>query len=107
MRLLISGLSVIITAYLLSGIHVDSFFTAIVVGVVLGIVNSIIKPIFILLTLPITIITLGLFTLVVNGLLVLLTSSLVPGFRVENLWWAVLFSIAISFVSWFLNTLTK
>jgi len=107
MRLLISGLSVIITSYILPGVKVDSLLTAIIVGVVLGIVNSVIKPILILLTLPVTIMTLGLFTLVINGLLVLLTSSLVPGFRVENFWWAVLFSIVISLVSWFLNSLTK
>lgn len=107
MRLLISGLSVIITSYILPGIHIESFFTAIVVGVVLGIINAIIKPILIILTLPINLMTLGLFTFLLNGLLVLATSSLVPGFRVDNFGWAILFSIVISCVSWFLDTLTK
>lgn len=107
MRLLISGLSVVITSYLLPGIHIENFLTAIVVGVVLGIINTVIKPVLIILTLPINLLTLGLFTFLLNGLLVLLTSSLVPGFRVDSFGWAILFSILISCVSWFLDSLTK
>lgn len=107
MRLLIRGLSVVITSYLLPGIHIENFLTAIVVGVVLGIINTVIKPVLIILTLPINLLTLGLFTFLLNGLLVLLTSSLVPGFRVDNFGWAILFSILISCVSWFLDSLTK
>ncbi len=96
---LASALVIIIAAYLLPGVHVASFWTALVVALVLGILNVLLKPLLILLTLPITLITFGLFTLVINALLVLLASNLVPGFTVDGFWWAVLFSILISFIN--------
>lgn len=105
-KLLISGLAVFITAYLLPGVHVDGFFTALVVAVILGIINAIIKPIILILTLPINIITLGLFTFVVNACMILITSALVTGFDVVNFWWALLFSLVLSVVGWFLQSLT-
>lgn len=106
-NLLLNGLAVFFAAYILPGVDVDSFFTAILVSVVLGIANALIKPLLLILTLPITLITLGLFTFVINGLIVLLVTRIVPGFTVENFWWAVLFSIVISLVSSFLQSLTK
>ena len=105
--LLINGLAVFIAAYLLPGIGVDTVWTALLVAIVLGIVNMFIRPILVLLTLPITLITLGLFVIIINGLLVLLVSNIVPGFTVENFWWAIAFSLAVSMVSWFLNSLAK
>ena len=82
---LISGMGVFFTSYLLSaGIHIDSFLTALIVAVVFGIVNAILKPILILLTLPINLLTLGLFTLVINACMVMLTSNLVTGFKVDG-----------------------
>ena len=105
-KLLISGLAVFITAYLLPGVHVDGFFTALVVAVILGVINAIIKPIILILTLPINIITLGLFTFVVNACMILITSALVTGFDVANFWWALLFSLVLSIVGWFLQSLT-
>ncbi|MBI3980866.1 phage holin family protein [Candidatus Microgenomates bacterium] len=106
-NLFISSLAVFITGYLLPGIKIDSFTTAVVVAVVLGVVNIFLKPILVLLTLPLTILTLGLFQFVINAFLILLVSYLVSGFTVANFWWALLFSLVISLVSSFLHQLTK
>ncbi len=104
-RWILSALAVIITAYLLpkEAIFIESFFVALVVAVVLGFLNSMIKPILIILTLPIQVFTLGLFTLVINAGLVMLTSGIVSGFYVKSFWWALLFSLALSLVSAIIN----
>lgn len=91
----LSALAIVITAYLLPGIVLKSFFVALVVAVVLGFFNTIIRPILILLSLPIQFLTLGLFTLVINAALVMLTSQIVPGFRVKGFGWALLFSLVL------------
>ena len=104
-KVLVNGLAVFATAYILPGVHVQSFLTAIIVGIVLGILNTLLKPILVILTLPITVVTLGLFYFVLNALLILLVSEVVPGFTVVNFWWALLFSLVISIVSWFLSSL--
>lgn len=90
-----SALAVMVTAYLLPGIILKSFFVALVVAVVLGFFNTIIRPILILLSLPIQFLTLGFFTLAINAGLVMLTSLIVPGFAVRNFWWALLFSVVL------------
>ena len=105
-NILINGLAVFITAYLLPGVKVDGFITAIIVAIVLGIVNFVVKPILHLLTLPITILTLGLFTFVINALMILLVDALVDGFHVDNFWAALLFSLVLSLVSSLLHSLT-
>jgi putative membrane protein len=97
-------MSIVIAAYLLPGIILKSFFVALVVAVVLGILNTILKPILIVLTLPITILTLGLFTLVINAGLIMLTSSVVDGFYVQSFWWALIFSLILSLVNAILHT---
>ncbi len=95
-----------VTAYLLPGVHIQGGFeTLLVLAVVIGLINAILKPILKLLTLPITILTLGLFSLVINALLILLASSIVPGFVVDGFWWALLFSLVLSLVNWFLSAL--
>ena len=99
-NLFLSTLAVLIAAYIIQGVFVDSFFTALVVAVVLGIVNAIIKPIIKLLTLPITILTLGLFSLVISALMVLLTDAIVPGFTVSGFVPALLFGIVLSLVNY-------
>ncbi len=104
--ILINGLAVFFTSYILPGVKVDSFITAIIVAVVLGIVNFVVKPILHLLTLPITILTLGLFTFVINALMILLVDYLVTGFHVDNFWAALLFSLVLSLVSSLLRSLT-
>ena len=107
MRLLINWLvttiAILISAYLLPGIIVRSFGAAVITALVLGLINAIIKPILVVLTLPLTIVTLGLFIFVLNALLVLLTSYIVPGFDVTNFWWALLFSLIFSIVSFVLH----
>jgi len=95
----INALVIMAVAYLLPGIHVASFWTALVLAVVLGILNLLIRPLIIVLTLPITILTLGLFLLVINALIVLLASIIVPGFKVDGFIWALLFSILVSLIN--------
>jgi putative membrane protein len=86
-------------AHVLKGVHIDTFWTAIVFAVVLAILNIFIKPLIILLTLPVTILTLGLFLFVVNALVVLLASKFVDGISIANFWWALLFSLILSVVT--------
>ncbi len=104
---LISALVIIAASYLLPGVHVQSFLTALVVAIVLGILNAVIKPILFLLTLPLTIITLGLFTFILNAFMILLASKIVPGFHVDNFWWALLFGIILSIFNSFLQNSKK
>jgi putative membrane protein len=106
LSLIINAIAVSIASYILPGVHVASLQTVLVVAVVLGVVNTFLRPVLMLLTLPITLITLGLFTLVINGLLVLLVTWIVPGFQVDNFFWAILFSLVVSLVSWFLAKLS-
>lgn len=105
LRWFLSALAVIITAYLLpeNAIFVQSFFVALIVALVLGFLNTIIKPLLIVLTLPIEVLTLGLFTFVINAGLVLLASQLIRGFYVKSFWWALLFSLVLSLVSGAIN----
>lgn len=92
---------------MLKGIHVADFQTALIASLVLGAINMTLKPILFLLTLPITVITLGLFTLIINALLILLTTAIVPGFSVDNFWWALLFSIVLAGVNYILYKLIE
>lgn len=100
---LLAAIAIIIAAYILPGITITGFFVALVVALVLGFLNTFIKPILVLLSLPIEIITFGLFTFVINALLVLLTSAIVPGFHVNGFWWALLFSLIVSLVTTMFN----
>ncbi|MBV9989339.1 MAG: phage holin family protein [Chitinophagaceae bacterium] len=94
-----TAVAVVVAAYILGGVHVDTTLTALIVAVVLGLLNSFVKPIFILLTIPITIFTLGLFLLVINIIIVKLAAGIVPGFSVDSWWSALLFSLVVSIVS--------
>ena len=103
-RLIISALAVLITALTLDGVNVDPWWWAVIIAIVLGFVNSCIKPLVKLLALPINIMTLGLFTFVINALMVMLCSWIVkPHFEVDSFWWALGFSIVLTLVSWFLH----
>ncbi len=107
-QLLINTLSVMITGFLLqAGVKVDTFITALVVSVVLGVMNTFVKPIITILTLPINFLTLGLFSLIINGLMIMIVSGIVEGFEVTNFLWAVLFSIVLSLVNTVLGSFTK
>ena len=102
---LINSVALIAVAYLLPGIGVASFGTALVAALVLGLVNAIIRPILILLTLPVTILTLGLFIFIINGLLFWFVGSFIQGFVVAGFWWGVLGAIVYSLISWLLASL--
>jgi len=106
-RLIISTLAVLVTDLLLRGVHADDFVTGLLVAVVLGLLNTFLKPLLILLTLPVTLITMGLFLLVINAGLVMLAARIVPGFVVESFWWALGFSIVLSIVQGFLQGLDR
>jgi len=86
-------------AHLLGGVHVTDFWTAFVFAIVLALLNMFIRPILILVTLPVTFITLGLFLFVVNTLIIMLASKFVDGFSIDNFWWALLFSIILSIIT--------
>ncbi|PIQ78905.1 hypothetical protein COV81_03815 [Candidatus Peregrinibacteria bacterium CG11_big_fil_rev_8_21_14_0_20_41_10] len=100
---LLSALAVFGAAYLLPGVSLGDFWTALVVALVLGIINAIIRPILVILTLPINILTLGLFTIVINGVLVMFADSLVDGFAVTSFLSAILFSIIMGLINWLLS----
>jgi putative membrane protein len=102
---LVNALALMAVAYLLPGIRVDGFVTALVAALVLGLVNAVIRPLLILLTLPATLLTLGLFIFVINGLLFWCVGSFLEGFHVEGFWPGVFGAIGYSVVSWALSGL--
>lgn len=106
-KLFANALAVIITAYLLPGVSVENFLTALLVAVVLALLNSFLKPILIILTIPVTIITFGLFLLVINAVIILLADDLIDSFHVNSFWWALLFSLVMSFFTSLFNRLDK
>lgn len=106
-QIIISGLAVIITAYLLPGISVANFFTGIVIAAMLALLNMTIKPILVFLTIPITLITLGLFLLVINAFIVIIAAEIIPGFVVNGFWWAILFSVILSLINSLLGVFIK
>ena len=98
-KLLVTAAVAFGLAHLLSGIHIDTYWTALIFALVLAVANVIIRPILIILTIPLTIITLGLFLFVINALMVLLASRLVDGIHIDGFWWALLFGLLLSVVS--------
>ena len=103
-RLLINVVAILIIAHIAPGlIRVDGFLAALIAAVVLGIVNTIIRPILVILTFPLTLLTFGLFLLVINALMLWLVSALLSGFHVNGFWGALFGSILISIVSWLLS----
>ena len=95
-RIIITSVLVLLISHFMKGVHVAGFVTALLVAVVLGLLNIFIKPIFVLLTLPFTIVTLGLFLLVINAIIILLCTNIVGGFSVDTFWTALLFSVVLS-----------
>lgn len=95
-RVLVTSILVLLISHFMKGVHVASFTTALFVAIVLGLLNAFVKPILVLFTLPITFFTLGLFLLVINGLIIILCSNIVGGFAVDSFFTALLFSIILS-----------
>jgi len=104
-RCLILTIAIIAASYLIDGIRVGGFFSAFFAAALLGILNAVLRPVLLILTLPVNILTLGLFTFVINALLLKMVSGAVPGFEVVGFWPAILGSLVISLVSWLLNAL--
>ena len=99
MRIIVTSIIAFGLSYILSGIHFESFWGAIIFAVVLAILNAIIKPLLVILTFPITLLTLGLFLFVINALIILLADNLIGGFEVDGFWWALLFSLLLSLLT--------
>ena len=108
LKFLLSGVAVLLTAYLLEqGVHVEHYGYALLVAALISVANVVVKPILILFTIPITILTLGLFLLVINAIIILLVDYFVPGFRVDGFWWALAFSLILSVFNSMFGTLVK
>lgn len=106
-RVLINALAALVVAYLLPGVTLDNVMSALLLALVLALLNAVVKPLLIFLTLPFTIITLGLFLIVINAVIILLADELVPGFSVAGFWWALLFSIILSLVVSLLESMVR
>jgi putative membrane protein len=106
LTILLSTIAVFVTAHILPGTRVDGWGTALIVAIVLGVVNAFIRPLLLILTLPLNVLTLGLFTFVIIGGLVLLVSAIVPGFHVDGFWWALAFALVLAIINGFLSSLT-
>ncbi|MGX5658778.1 phage holin family protein [Castellaniella ginsengisoli] len=96
---ILNAVALLVVAYILPGITVASFGSALIAALVLGLLNAVVKPLLILLTLPLTIVTLGLFLLVLNALVFWFAGSILKGFQVDGFWWAVIGAIVYSLVS--------
>ncbi|MEK6151896.1 phage holin family protein [Flavobacteriaceae bacterium 3-367] len=107
LRILLSALAVVILAKVLPGVGVDSYTTAIIVAIVLSLLNFLVKPVLVILTLPVTVLTLGLFLLIINAIIILIADHFISGFTVSSIWWAVLFSLLLSFLQSILFSLLK
>jgi putative membrane protein len=105
LNFIITSLLILLLAKFLPGIHVASWWTALGVAIILALLNIFVKPLLIFFTLPLTIVTLGLFLLVINAIIVLLASKLVSGFAVEGFWYALLFSVVLSFIKSILDSI--
>lgn len=104
LRWLMLTFSIMVASYLMGGIEVDGFFSAFSAAAILGVLNALFRPILLVLTLPINILSLGLFTFVINAFLLMMVSGVISGFRVQGFWTAVFGSLIISLVSWGLSS---
>ena len=103
-RWLLLTVSIIVASYIIGGIYVENFFSAFLAAAILGILNAFFRPILLILTLPINILTLGLFTFLINALMLKMASGLIPGFHVYGFWAAVFGALVISVVNWMLTS---
>jgi putative membrane protein len=95
-RIILSTMAIMVTSYILPGVTIDSFLTALATALLIALLNTLVKPVLIILTIPVTIITFGLFLLVINASIIMMTSSMLSGFHVTGFWHALLFSIILS-----------
>lgn len=102
-RMIIISLSLAIASYIVEGITIEGFFSLIIASLIIGFLNSFIRPVLIIMTIPLNILTFGLFTFVINAVLLLLTSQVVRGMSIEGFWAALAGTIIMSMLSFFLN----
>ena len=106
-HLLVTAVALGIASYILPGVHITSWIALAIAAFVLGVVNTIVRPLLVLVTIPITILTLGLFYLVVNGIAFGLAAALVPGFEVDSFLWAILGALVTGIASWLVGSIVK
>jgi putative membrane protein len=104
-RLILNGIAIAVVAWLLPGLHLTGPGAGLAAGAVLGLVNALVRPVLFVLTLPLTLVTLGLFIFVLNAFCLWFTAWLIPGFEIDGFWWALLGALLVSVVSWMLNGL--
>jgi putative membrane protein len=107
LKLLVSSLAVFFGAYILDGVYLDGFPTAILVALLMGFLNAFLRPILVILTIPITLLTFGLFLLVINAAIILVADYALTGFAVDSFFTAVLFSIIVSVITWILEAIAN
>jgi putative membrane protein len=105
LKLIISSIAVLTSAYVLPGVYIENFTNALVVAAVLSFLNTFLKPLLIIFTIPLTIFTFGLFLLVINAVIIIVTDNLIDGFEVRSFWWALLFSLILSITTSFFEAL--
>jgi putative membrane protein len=105
LKLIISSIAVLTSAYVLPGVYIENFTNALVVAAVLSFLNTFLKPLLIIFTIPLTIFTFGLFLLVINAVIIIVTDNLIDGFEVLSFWWALLFSLILSITTSFFEAL--
>ncbi|MBL4663166.1 MAG: phage holin family protein [Flavobacteriaceae bacterium] len=106
-KILLTAVAVLILAYVLPGVVVVGYWAAVIVAIVLGLLRLIVKPILVVLTFPITIVTLGLFLLVINAFIIIMADYFIDGFAVKNFWWAFIFSLLLSFLQSVFHSILK
>ena len=106
-QLIITTLSVGAGAYLLPGVHVDGFLGALITALILGVLNALVRPVLIFLTLPATLITAGLFLFVINAVILLIADSISSSLAIDNFWWALLLGLLVTIINSILNGLAR
>ena len=104
-NLVLNALAIMLAAYLLPGIHVDGFTSAIMLALVLSLLNVTLKPVMVVLTIPVSVVTLGLFLIVINAGVILIADYFIPGTNIDGFWWAILFGLVVSIVNSILYSL--
>jgi len=107
LKLLVSSLAVFFGAYILDGVYLNGFPTAILVALLIGFLNAFLRPVLIILTIPITLLTFGLFLLVINAAIILLADYVLTGFTVDSFFTAIIFSIMVSVITWLLEAIAN
>ncbi len=105
LRFIVASIAVVLTVYLLPGVKLDHWTTAVFLAAILGLLNIFLKPILIIFTLPITVFTLGIFLIIINGFIVIIADKIIPGFQVNSFGWAIVFSFVLSITESLLETM--